>query len=144
MNEHSKNVVRRRHIGKNHTTLGPEYFFFRTSAPARIFRPWPAVSGGIFGRDLGHEKKFPAPCGIIYYRYNALWAMNERAQERCRRVTCTCHVGWKLPIEIPQSSTLKHPIQAKTLKRVGVCNCTRALTPQLLCRSHISYRSLLM
>ena len=33
--------------------------------------------------------------------------MNERAQERCRRVTCTCHVGWKLPLEIPQSSTLK-------------------------------------
>ena len=28
-----------------------------------------------------------------YYQYNALWAMNERAQERCRRVTCTCHVG---------------------------------------------------
>ena len=44
---------------------------------------------------------------VIYYQYNALWAMNERAQERCRRVTCTCHVGWKLPLEIPQSSTLK-------------------------------------
>ena len=41
------------------------------------------------------------------YQYNALWAMKERAQERCRRVTCTCHVGWKLPLEIPQSSTLK-------------------------------------
>ena len=27
------------------------------------------------------------------YQYNALWAMNERAQERCLRVTCTCHVG---------------------------------------------------
>ena len=27
MNEYSKNVVRRRHIGKNHTTLGSEYFF---------------------------------------------------------------------------------------------------------------------
>ena len=66
MNEYSKNVVRRRHIGKNHTTLGPEYFF-RTSAPARIFRPRPAVSGGIFGRDLGPEKNiFPAPCGIIH------------------------------------------------------------------------------
>ena len=24
---------------------------------------------------------------------NNAWAMNERAQERCRRVTCTCHVG---------------------------------------------------
>ena len=59
--------------------------------------------------------------------------MNERAQERCCRVTCTCHVGWKLPLEIPQSSTLNHPIQAKTLKRGGVCNCARASTPQLLC-----------
>ena len=44
---------------------------------------------------------------LINDQYNALWAMNERAQERCRRVTCTCHVGWKLPLEIPQSSTLK-------------------------------------
>ena len=25
----------------------------------------------------------------VLYQYNALWAMNERAQERCRRVTCT-------------------------------------------------------
>ena len=31
--------------------------------------------------------------GIGVYQHNALWAMNERAQERCRRVTCTCHVG---------------------------------------------------
>ena len=35
----------------------------------------------------------------------------------------------KLPLEIPQSSTFSHPIQAKTLKRGGVCNCARALTP---------------
>ena len=65
MNEYSKNVVRRRHIGKNHTTLGPEYFF-RTSAPARIFRPRPAVSGGIFGRDLGPEKIFSRPRVVLY------------------------------------------------------------------------------
>ena len=31
---------------------------------------------------------------IIYlYQYNALWAMNELAQERCRRVSCMCYVG---------------------------------------------------
>ena len=65
MNEYSKNVVRRRHIGKNHTTLGPEYFF-RTSAPARIFRPRPAVSGGIFGRGLGPEKIFSRPRVVLY------------------------------------------------------------------------------
>ena len=65
MNEYSKNVVRRRHIGKNHTTLGPEYFF-RTSAPARIFRPRPAVSGGMFGRDLGPEKIFSRPRVVLY------------------------------------------------------------------------------
>ena len=28
-----------------------------------------------------------------FSQYNALWTMNERAQERCRSVTCTCHVG---------------------------------------------------
>ena len=65
MNKYSKNVVRRRHIGKNHTTLGPEYFF-RTSAPARIFRPRPAVSGGIFGRELGPEKIFSRPRVVLY------------------------------------------------------------------------------
>ena len=32
-------------------------------------------------------------CKMFYYQYNALWAKNERAQERCRRVSCTCHVG---------------------------------------------------
>ena len=34
----------------------------------------------------------PRPSTIMN-QYNALWAMNERAHERCRRVTCTCHVG---------------------------------------------------
>ena len=29
----------------------------------------------------------------LFNQYNALWAMNERAQERCRGVTSTCHVG---------------------------------------------------
>ena len=36
--------------------------------------------------------KLPLMVDYIY-QYNALWAMNERAQERCRGVTCTCHVG---------------------------------------------------
>ena len=30
---------------------------------------------------------------IATNQYNALWAMNERAQERCRIVTYTCYVG---------------------------------------------------
>ena len=30
---------------------------------------------------------------FAYNQYKALWAMNERAQEGCHRVTCTCHVG---------------------------------------------------
>ena len=71
-------------------------------------------------------------------QYNALWAMNERAQERCRRVSCTCHVGQKLTPEIPQSSTLNHPIQAKTPKKkwsVQVRTCTDA--PIALSKPHI-------
>ena len=74
----------------------------------------------------------------ISYQYNALWAMNERAQERCRRVSCTCHVGQKLTLEIPQSSTLNHHIQAKTPKKrwsVQVRTCTDA--PIALSKPHI-------
>ena len=32
-------------------------------------------------------------CSKNINQYNALWAKNERAQERCRRLSCTCHVG---------------------------------------------------
>ena len=104
-------------------------------------------------KEGGNIFWFPRPMlegcqKIIYdrYQYNALWAMNERAQARYRIVTYTCNVGYKLPVEIPQS-ILNHSIQAKSpflfKPRGGVCNCARALTPPLLCRSHISYRTLL-
>ena len=40
-----------------------------------------------------YDHNVSSACKNGTYQYNALWAMNERAQERCRRVTCTCHVG---------------------------------------------------
>ena len=77
---------------------------------------------------------------ILINQYDALWAMNERAQERCRRVTCTCHVGWKLPLEIPQSSTLKleSPYSSQDPKKrwsVRWRTCTD--TPITLSKPHI-------
>ena len=63
------------------------------------------VDGSVRYRDIAINVKWgqkipPAARALIVfeiyvaiYKYHALWAMNERAQERCHRVTCTCHVG---------------------------------------------------
>lgn len=57
--KHSVNLIP--HLGRNN-------FFFQDLGQRRIFHPGPSVSGGIFNVDLGPEKKFAAPCGIIYSR----------------------------------------------------------------------------
>ena len=40
-------------------------------------------------------------------QYDVLWAMNERAQERCRRVTCTFQVPSRLKVT-SRNSTIIH------------------------------------